>query len=24
LEHETWMNHVVSGEYQDWVQKQYS
>ena len=24
LEHETWMNHVVSGEYQAWVQKQYS
>jgi len=24
LEHETWMNHVVSREYQDWVQKQYS
>jgi dTDP-glucose 4,6-dehydratase len=24
LENETWMNHVVSGEYQDWVQKQYS
>ena len=24
LEHETWMNHVLSGEYQDWVQKQYS
>ncbi len=24
LEHETWVNHVVSGEYQDWVQKQYS
>jgi dTDP-glucose 4,6-dehydratase len=24
LEHETWMNHVVSGEYQDWIQKQYS
>jgi dTDP-glucose 4,6-dehydratase len=24
LEHETWMNHVVSGEYQHWVQKQYS
>jgi len=24
LEHETWMNHVVSGKYQDWVQKQYS
>jgi dTDP-glucose 4,6-dehydratase len=23
LEHETWMNHVVSDEYQDWVQKQY-
>jgi dTDP-glucose 4,6-dehydratase len=24
LEHETWVNHVVSGEYQHWVQKQYS
>ena len=24
LEHETWVNHVVSGEYQYWVQKQYS
>ena len=24
LEHETWMNHVVSDEYQAWVQKQYS
>jgi dTDP-glucose 4,6-dehydratase len=24
LEHEAWMEHVVSGEYQDWVQKQYS
>ena len=24
LEHETWVNHPVSGEYQDWVQKQYS
>ena len=24
LENETWMNHAVSGEYQDWVQKQYS
>jgi dTDP-glucose 4,6-dehydratase len=24
LENETWMNHVVSGEYQHWVQKQYS
>ena len=24
LENETWMNHIVSGEYQDWVQKQYS
>jgi dTDP-glucose 4,6-dehydratase len=24
LEHETWMNHVVSGEYQDWAQRQYS
>ena len=24
LEHETWMNHVVSGEYQAWVQKEYS
>ena len=24
LEHETWMNHIVSDEYQDWAQKQYS
>ncbi len=24
LENETWMNHVVTGEYQDWIQKQYS
>jgi len=24
LENEGWMNHVVSGEYQDWIQKQYS
>ena len=24
LEHEAWVNHVVSGEYQHWVQKQYS
>ena len=24
LDNETWMNHIVSGEYQDWVQKQYS
>ena len=24
LQHEAWMNHVVSGEYQHWVQKQYS
>ena len=24
LEHKTWVNHVVSGEYQHWVQKQYS
>ena len=24
LENEAWMNHVVSGEYQDWVQRQYS
>ncbi|CAM8361131.1 dTDP-glucose 4,6-dehydratase [Candidatus Methylopumilus universalis] len=24
LENEAWINHVVSGEYQDWVQKQYS
>jgi dTDP-glucose 4,6-dehydratase len=23
LENETWVNHVVSGEYQHWVQKQY-
>ena len=23
LENEAWMNHVVSGEYQDWVQRQY-
>jgi len=24
LEHETWVNHVVPGEYQHWIQKQYS
>jgi dTDP-glucose 4,6-dehydratase len=24
LENEIWVNHVVSGEYQRWVQKQYS
>jgi dTDP-glucose 4,6-dehydratase len=24
LENEAWMNHIVSGEYQDWIQKQYS
>ena len=24
LEHETWVNHLVSGEYQHWVEKQYS
>jgi dTDP-glucose 4,6-dehydratase len=24
LENETWVNHVVSGEYRSWVQKQYS
>ncbi len=24
LENETWMDHVVSGEYRDWVQKHYS
>jgi dTDP-glucose 4,6-dehydratase len=24
LENETWVNHVVSGEYQNWVEKQYS
>ncbi len=24
LENETWMGHVVSGEYRDWVQKHYS
>ena len=24
LENETWINHAVSGEYQDWVQRQYS
>jgi len=24
LKHETWMNHVVSGEYEDWIQKQHS
>jgi dTDP-glucose 4,6-dehydratase len=24
LEHEAWMNHLMSGEYQNWVQKQYS
>ena len=23
LENETWMNHVVSAQYQDWIQKQY-
>ena len=23
LENEGWMNHVVTGEYQDWIQKQY-
>jgi len=23
LENETWVNHVVSGEYQHWVEKQY-
>ena len=23
LENETWINHVVSGEYQHWVEKQY-
>jgi dTDP-glucose 4,6-dehydratase len=23
LEHETWVDHVVSGEYQHWIQKQY-
>ena len=23
LEHETWMNNLVSGKYQSWVQKQY-
>ena len=24
LKNETWMNHIVSGEYQHWIQKQYS
>jgi len=24
LQHEAWMNHVVSGEYQHWLEKQYS
>jgi len=24
LENETWINHVVSGEYQHWLEKQYS
>jgi dTDP-glucose 4,6-dehydratase len=24
LENETWVTHVVSGEYQHWIQKQYS
>jgi dTDP-glucose 4,6-dehydratase len=24
LENETWMNHVLSGEYQHWILKQYS
>jgi len=24
LENETWVNHVLSGEYQNWVEKQYS
>jgi dTDP-glucose 4,6-dehydratase len=24
LENETWVDHVVSGEYQNWLQKQYS
>ena len=24
LENEAWMDHVVSGEYQHWIQKQYS
>jgi dTDP-glucose 4,6-dehydratase len=24
LENESWVNHVVSGEYQHWVEKQYS
>jgi dTDP-glucose 4,6-dehydratase len=24
LEHETWMNHVVSADYQAWAQEQYS
>jgi dTDP-glucose 4,6-dehydratase len=23
LENDAWMNHVVSGQYQDWIQKQY-
>ena len=24
LEHQDWVNHAVSGEYQNWIQKQYS
>ena len=24
LDHEAWVNHVISGEYQHWVKKQYS
>ena len=24
LENEAWMSHIMSGEYEDWVQKQYS
>jgi dTDP-glucose 4,6-dehydratase len=24
IENENWMNHVISNEYQDWLQKQYS
>ena len=23
LDHEAWMDHVVSGEYHHWIQKQY-
>ncbi len=24
LENDTWLNHILSGKYQDWIQKQYS